>query len=97
MSKDSSGKTVESGTMFLVNPSMTHEKLKIVIGMIKKDDKSPAEQAPPEPPVERKHVVDAAIVRVIGAVILILAGLGRSIAANSERLVLGCIEVDVCK
>jgi cullin 3 len=67
LSKDSSGKTVESGTMFLVNPSMTHEKLKIVIGMIKKDDKSPAEQAPPEPPVERKHVVDAAIVRVMKA------------------------------
>merc|ERR1719460_715697 len=67
LSKDSSGKTVESGTVFVVNPSMTHEKLKIVIGMIKKDDKSPAEQAPPEPPVERKHVVDAAIVRVMKA------------------------------
>jgi cullin 3 len=67
LSKDSSGKTVESGTVFVVNPAMTHEKLKIVIGLIKKDEKTQAEQAPPEPPVERKHVVDAAIVRVMKA------------------------------
>jgi cullin 3 len=67
LSKDTPGKDVTSATNFEINLAFVHEKLKVVVGLIKKDDNQKQEQAPPEPPVERKHVVDAAIVRVMKA------------------------------
>merc|ERR1712137_455430 len=42
----------------------TDEKTKVVVSLIKKEDKA-AETVIPEAPLERKHVIDATIVRIM--------------------------------
>lgn len=58
------GSSIEDDTKLEVNAQFTSEKVKVVVGLIKKDEKA-AETAVAEAPVERKHVVDAAIVRIM--------------------------------
>lgn len=58
------GSSIEDDTKLEVNEQFTPEKVKVVVGLIKKDEKA-AETAVAEAPVERKHVVDAAIVRIM--------------------------------
>lgn len=62
--RDGSSKDIEDDTKLWVNNEFTHEKMKVVVGLIKKEEKAEATQVA-EAPVERKHVVDAAIVRVM--------------------------------
>merc|ERR1712070_845095 len=64
--KDGSSKDIENVSKFAVNDQFAHEKIKVVIGLVKKEEKA-AETAVAEAPLERKHVVDAAIVRVMKA------------------------------
>mmetsp|Transcript_57243 Transcript_57243/g.150650 ORF Transcript_57243/g.150650 Transcript_57243/m.150650 type:complete len:756 (-) Transcript_57243:26-2293(-) len=61
---DGSGKDIEDDTKLEVNQQFTNDKIKVVIGLIKKEEKA-METAVAEAPVERKHVIDAAIVRVM--------------------------------
>merc|ERR1711920_276474 len=46
------------------NEAFAHEKIKVVISLIKKEEKA-VETAVAEAPVERKHVINAAIVRIM--------------------------------
>lgn len=64
--RDGASKEIEDDTRLQVNDQFTHEKIKVVVGLIKKEDKV-VETAVAEPPQERKHVVDAAIVRIMKA------------------------------
>lgn len=59
-------KELEDDTRIETNHSFTHEKIKVIVSLIKKDEKA-AETAVAEAPVERKHVIDAAIVRIMKA------------------------------
>jgi len=62
--RDGSSKDLEDNTKLEVNKDFANEKIKVVVGLIKKEEK--AEQtAVVEAPVERKHVIDAAIVRIM--------------------------------
>lgn len=49
-----------------MNEKFTNEKIKVVVGLIKKEEKAET-TAVAEAPLERKHVVDATIVRVMKA------------------------------
>lgn len=62
--KDSASKDIEDETVLQVNEQFTHEKVKVVVGLIKKEEKA-ADSVVPEAPLERKHVIDAAIVRIM--------------------------------
>mmetsp|Transcript_95352 Transcript_95352/g.269412 ORF Transcript_95352/g.269412 Transcript_95352/m.269412 type:complete len:754 (+) Transcript_95352:72-2333(+) len=62
--RDGSSKDLEDDTKLEVNGEFTNEKIKVVVGLIKKEEKA-QETAVAEAPVERKHVVDAAIVRIM--------------------------------
>lgn len=62
--RDTATKDIEATTKLEINESFAHEKIKVVVGLIKKEEK-PVETQVAEAPVERKHVVDAAIVRVM--------------------------------
>lgn len=62
--KDGSSKDIEEDSKFVVNENFTHEKIKVMISLIKKEEKAET-TAVAEAPLERKHVVDAAIVRVM--------------------------------
>lgn len=64
--KDASSKDIEEDSNFEVNEKFAHEKIKVVVGLIKKEEKAET-TAVAEAPLERKHVVDAAIVRVMKA------------------------------
>jgi len=57
-------KDIEDDTKLEVNDKFTNEKIKVVVGLIKKEEKQPETQVA-EAPLERKHVIDAAIVRVM--------------------------------
>jgi len=59
-------KDIEDDTVFEVNNEFTHEKVKVQVSLIKKDEKA-AEIQVAEAPVERKHIIDAAIVRIMKA------------------------------
>jgi len=58
------GKELEDDSVLEVNAQFASDKLKVSVGLIKKEEKV-AEVAVAEAPVERKHVVDAAIVRIM--------------------------------
>lgn len=62
--RDGSSKDIEDDTKLEVNGEFTNEKIKVVVGLIKKEEKM-TETAVAEAPVERKHVIDAAIVRIM--------------------------------
>mmetsp|Transcript_81622 Transcript_81622/g.210149 ORF Transcript_81622/g.210149 Transcript_81622/m.210149 type:complete len:755 (-) Transcript_81622:486-2750(-) len=62
--RDGSSKDIEDDTKLEVHDAFTNEKIKVVVGLIKKEEKA-QETAAAEAPVERKHVIDAAIVRVM--------------------------------
>lgn len=64
--KDASSKDIEKNSKFQANEKFTHEKIKVVVGLIKKEEKAET-TAVAEAPLERKHVVDATIVRVMKA------------------------------
>jgi len=64
LKRDSTTKDVEDETKLEVNGEFTNEKIKVIVGLIKKEEKA-AETAVAEAPVERKHVIDAAIVRIM--------------------------------
>lgn len=66
LNREGSGKEIEDDNMVSVNRVFAHEKIKVVVGLIKKEEKA-ADIAPAEPPIERKHVIDAAIVRIMKA------------------------------
>lgn len=66
LNRDGSGKEIEDDNVVSVNTAFTNEKIKVVVGLIKKEEKA-VEIAPAEPPIERKHVIDAAIVRIMKA------------------------------
>merc|ERR1712190_57498 len=59
-------KDIEDETILQVNDEYTNPKVKVNVRLIKKEEKA-AETAVIETPVERKHVIDAAIVRVMKA------------------------------
>jgi len=64
LNRDGSSKDIEEDTKLEVNAAFSHEKIKVVVGLIKKEEKAVESQVA-EAPVERKHVIDAAIVRVM--------------------------------
>jgi len=64
LNKTPAGKQVDDNDVFEVNTAFAPEKVKVVIGIIKKEEKV---TEAPAPPIERKHVVDAAIVRIMKA------------------------------
>lgn len=57
-------KKLEDSTKLVVNERFTNDKVKVAVSLIKEKEKA-AETAVAEAPVERKHVVDAAIVRIM--------------------------------
>eukprot|EP00929_Paragymnodinium_shiwhaense_P058504 TRINITY_DN29292_c0_g1_i1.p1 TRINITY_DN29292_c0_g1~~TRINITY_DN29292_c0_g1_i1.p1 ORF type:complete len:776 (-),score=228.29 TRINITY_DN29292_c0_g1_i1:78-2297(-) len=63
--KDTSSNDFTDGTMFEINKDFTHEKVKVLVNLIKKEEKMQAEANAPEAPGERKHLIDAAIVRIM--------------------------------
>lgn len=62
--RDGTTKEIEEDTKLEVNDQFTNEKIKVVVGLIKKDDKA-QETVVAEAPIERKHVIDAALVRIM--------------------------------
>lgn len=64
--RKSTGKELDDNSVLEVNTQFTSEKMKVSVGLIKREEKA-AEVAVAEAPVERKHVVDAAIVRIMKA------------------------------
>merc|ERR1712012_413620 len=64
LKRDGAAKGIEDETKLEVNDQFTNEKIKVVVSLIKKEEKA-AETAVAEAPVERKHVIDAAIVRIM--------------------------------
>ncbi|CAE7529703.1 CUL3A [Symbiodinium natans] len=61
---DATGKDLGSETKLQVNDKFTNEKIKVAVSLIKKEEKAET-TALAEAPVERKHVIDAAIVRIM--------------------------------
>lgn len=59
-------KDIDDETKLEVNAQFTNDKVKVVVGLIKKEEKAP-ETTVAEAPVERKHVIDAAVVRIMKA------------------------------
>jgi len=64
MQRIGESKEIEDDTLFEVNSEFAHEKMKVQVLLIKKDEKA-AEIQVAEAPVERKHIIDAAIVRIM--------------------------------
>jgi len=62
---DSSGKELKEDTKLQVNNDFTKETIKVAVSLIKKEEKAAEQTALAEAPVERKHVIDAAIVRIM--------------------------------
>mmetsp|Transcript_82470 Transcript_82470/g.229897 ORF Transcript_82470/g.229897 Transcript_82470/m.229897 type:complete len:757 (+) Transcript_82470:83-2353(+) len=65
LGRGGAGKTIDDETKLEVNSQFTSEKVKVVVSLIKKEEKAAPEPAVAETPVERKHVIDAAIVRIM--------------------------------
>mmetsp|Transcript_4118 Transcript_4118/g.8984 ORF Transcript_4118/g.8984 Transcript_4118/m.8984 type:complete len:757 (+) Transcript_4118:64-2334(+) len=63
--KDGSAREMEGNTTLEVNPHFQHEKMKVSVSLIKKDEKQVEMAQPADAPADRKHIVDAAIVRVM--------------------------------
>jgi len=59
-------KKLEDDTKLQVNESFSNDKIKVAISLIKEKEKA-VETAVAEAPIERKHVVDAAVVRIMKA------------------------------
>merc|ERR1719204_814326 len=64
LSHDGEEKKLADSTKLTVNEAFTNDKIKVVVSLIKEKEKA-AETAVAEAPLERKHVVDAAIVRIM--------------------------------
>merc|ERR550514_1813018 len=64
LNRTGTSKDIEDNETFEVNTKLVHEKVKVVVGLIKREEKAEITTVA-EAPVERKHVVDAAIVRVM--------------------------------
>lgn len=62
--RDGTSKDIEDETKLEINDQFQNEKIKVVVGLIKKEEKAVETQVA-EAPVERKHVIDAAIVRIM--------------------------------
>mmetsp|Transcript_41719 Transcript_41719/g.117933 ORF Transcript_41719/g.117933 Transcript_41719/m.117933 type:complete len:751 (-) Transcript_41719:296-2548(-) len=62
--KSGSSKDLEDDTRLEVNAGFATDKIKVVVGLIKKEEKA-AETAVAEAPTERRHVIDAALVRIM--------------------------------
>mmetsp|Transcript_3091 Transcript_3091/g.7150 ORF Transcript_3091/g.7150 Transcript_3091/m.7150 type:complete len:760 (-) Transcript_3091:39-2318(-) len=62
---DATGKDIAADSKLQVNSKFTSEKMKVAISLIKKEEKVAETTALAEAPVERKHVIDAAIVRIM--------------------------------
>merc|ERR1712046_505662 len=66
--RDGSSSEFTDSTVIKVNASFSSDKLKTKVPLLKKNEKPVVEQEPEEDvPVERKHVLDAAIIRVMKA------------------------------
>ncbi|CAE7947237.1 CUL3A [Symbiodinium sp. KB8] len=61
---DATGKDLGSETKLQVNDKFANEKVKVAVSLIKKEEKAETTTLA-EAPVERKHVIDAAIVRIM--------------------------------
>jgi len=61
---DGTGKDLGSETKLQVNDKFSNEKVKVAVSLIKKEEKAETTTLA-EAPVERKHVIDAAIVRIM--------------------------------
>jgi len=57
-------KEIDDDTLFSVNMDFTHDKIKVAVALIKKEEKEEKKEVV-ETPVERKHVIDAAVVRIM--------------------------------
>ncbi|CAJ1446781.1 unnamed protein product [Effrenium voratum] len=62
---DCTGKDLNSESKLQVNDNFTSEKIKVSVSLIKKEEKAGETTALAEAPVERKHVIDAAVVRIM--------------------------------
>eukprot|EP00930_Biecheleria_cincta_P062765 TRINITY_DN4820_c0_g1_i1.p1 TRINITY_DN4820_c0_g1~~TRINITY_DN4820_c0_g1_i1.p1 ORF type:complete len:762 (+),score=158.73 TRINITY_DN4820_c0_g1_i1:55-2340(+) len=62
---DSTGKDLKDETTLKANEAFTNEKIKVPVSLIKKEERAGETSAAPEAPMERKHVIDAAIVRIM--------------------------------
>ena len=62
---DGSGKDLALDAKLEVNNGFTSEKIKVQVSLIKKEEKATETTTLAEAPVERKHVIDAAIVRIM--------------------------------
>jgi hypothetical protein len=62
---DGSGKDLALDAELEVNNGFTSEKIKVQVSLIKKEEKATETTTLAEAPVERKHVIDAAIVRIM--------------------------------
>lgn len=62
---DSTGKDLKDESVLRANEAFTNEKIKVSVSLIKKEEKAGETSAAPEAPMERKHVIDAAIVRIM--------------------------------
>eukprot|EP00405_Crypthecodinium_cohnii_P044611 CAMPEP_0206578284 /NCGR_PEP_ID=MMETSP0325_2-20121206/31870_1 /ASSEMBLY_ACC=CAM_ASM_000347 /TAXON_ID=2866 /ORGANISM="Crypthecodinium cohnii, Strain Seligo" /LENGTH=754 /DNA_ID=CAMNT_0054083891 /DNA_START=10 /DNA_END=2274 /DNA_ORIENTATION=- len=60
-------KKIESTSSLSLNAGYTSDKIRVAISLIKEKEKAAPEPEATETPYERKHVVDAAIVRVMKA------------------------------
>jgi cullin 3 len=58
------GKRVEDSTCFVLNDSFASDRMKVVVSIVKKEEKI-HEKAAIQEPAERKHVLDATIVRIM--------------------------------
>eukprot|EP00438_Fugacium_kawagutii_P001702 Skav220823 [mRNA] locus=scaffold477:18323:20567:+ [translate_table: standard] len=65
LSHDQSGKDLPLDAKLQVNNSFSSEKIKVQVSLIKKEEKAAETTTLAEAPVERKHVIDAAIVRIM--------------------------------
>ncbi|CAE7719990.1 CUL3A [Symbiodinium sp. CCMP2592] len=61
---DATGKDLGSETKLQVNDKFSNDKVKVAVSLIKKEEKAETTTLA-EAPVERKHVIDAAIVRIM--------------------------------
>jgi len=63
--QDGTGKDLSFDAKLQVNNGFTSDKIKVQVSLIKKEEKAAETTTLAEAPVERKHVIDAAIVRIM--------------------------------
>lgn len=63
--RDGTGKDLSFDAKLQVNNGFTSDKIKVQVSLIKKEEKAAETTTLAEAPVERKHVIDAAIVRIM--------------------------------